>query len=228
MDLTKIKKTKGAFSKKRPFFDFFVRKQSGSGRFDGFLAQAAAVGAQGQFRFGGLCRFIPFRFHSCRCHGGIAVTVADKEALIEIFQRDIGLFADAVQAVAILLFRRVAAVMVMLVLLLLVTVLFFRQLVQQALVMFGMLQIAFRQHAIAPCLRVARQRQVFFGDLHGIAADADIGPVAVKGVYARVDPACAVMAVAAMAVIVTATKTSSVLIVSHMTHFAFVSCVPVS
>lgn len=159
----------------------------------------------------------------------------DKEALIKIVQRDFGLVARSAGKIGFGFFLRLLAAVMMTVLMLalrlelrLMAVIFFRHFVEHALVMFGMLQIAFSQNTVARPLRIARQRQVFFGDLHRVATDADIGAVAVKSLDPGIDAAMAAVVVmvvltAAVTVIivVTAAKTSSVLIMSHMTHFAF-------
>lgn len=161
-------------------------------------------------------------------HGYVAA--ADQKALIEVFQRYFRLFARTCNFVIHhIVLRLMAAVMrVLLLELRLLAVIFFVRLVQHALVMFGVLQVAFGQYAIACALCVTRQRQVFFSDLHGVATNAHIGAIAVERLNARVDAAMAaivvvmvVLTAAVTVIIVTAAKTSSVLIMSHITHFTF-------
>jgi len=160
---------------------------------------------------------------------------AHQETLIKVVERDIGLFARAGHIGFHLILRRAAVVIVMRLLeLRLMAVVFFGHFIEHALVVFGVLQIAFSQNTVARALRITRQCQVFFSDLHGVAADADIGAIAVKSLYARIDAALVAAAIvvvmvvvltAAVAIIiVTAAKTSSVLIMSHVTHFALIRC----
>lgn len=112
---------------------------------------------------------------------------------------------------------------------------FNRRLVEHALVMFGMLQIAFRQHAITGRRRVTRQRQVFFRDLEGIAANADIRTVAVKGLHTGIEttpaivtataPAAMIAMTAVPAIAATATMVASRIVsVSHHLSCFFVAC----
>lgn len=218
-----------------------------SDRFGLFRASGNAAAAHG---FGGYFGRAEV-FHPVIAIGGVQIAVylvfggtrrrrsaaaADEEALIKVIQRDFGLLARSAGEISFgFLLRLVAAVMMAVLLLTLrlelrlMTVIFFRHFVQHALVMFGVLQVAFGQNTVARALCIARQRQVFFGDLHRVAADTDIGAVAVKSLDPGIDAAMAaavvVMVVLTAAVtviiVVTAAKTSSVLIMSHMTHFAF-------
>jgi len=71
--------------------------------------------------------------------------------------------------------------------LLLVLIVFFGQLINQALVVFGMLKIAFGQNAVACRSGVTGKSRVFFMDLVGSAAHAHIGPIAVKRMNPGVD-----------------------------------------
>lgn len=169
------------------------------------------------------------------CRRGGYTAAAHQETLVKVVERDIGLFARAGHVSVHLILRRAAVVIVMRLLeLRLMAVVFFGHFIEHALVVFGVLQIAFSQNTVARALRITRQRQVFFSDLHGVAADADIGAIAVKSLYARIDAALVAAAIvvvmvvvltAAVAIIiVTAAKTSSVLIMSHVTHFALIRC----
>lgn len=105
-----------------------------------------------------------------------------------------------------------------------VTRLFFGRFVQHALVMLGVLQIAFGQNAVAGRGGVARQSLVFLANLHGVAANADVGAVAIEGLDAGIQTASLLVivvsstAAAIVMVAVAATSAahmSAVLIVSH-------------
>ena len=48
-------------------------------------------------------------------------------------------------------------------------------------IVLGMLKVVLGGDAIAGCLRVTRQGEIFFQHLVGIAADSHLGPVAVEG-----------------------------------------------
>ena len=167
----------------------------------------------------------------CRCGHAAA---PHQKTLIEIVKRDIGLFTRAGHVGFHLILRRAAVVIVMRLLeLRLMAVVLFGHFIEHALIVFGVLQIAFSQNTVARALRITRQCHVFFSDLHGVAADADIGAIAVKSLYARIDAALVTAAIvvvmvvvltAAVAIIITAAKTSSVLIMSHVTHFALIRC----
>lgn len=246
IDLKKVKKNKRAF-RKTPFCLNILSCLRQSDRFGLFHAPARTAAdrfgsnrrlGSGQVFDAVICRRciqVAVGFAVGSLHRNVPAT--DQKALIEIFKADIGLFAHAGDffALGLVILRGGAAVIVVLLLKLrLMTVIFVVRLVQHALVMLRMLQVAFRQDTVARALRVARQRQVFFGDLHGIAANAHIGAVAVECLHARVDaalPAIVVMmvlattvtaAIAVPVIIVTAAKTSSVLIMSHITHFALI------
>src|SRR5690606_28077904 len=109
--------------------------------------------------------------------------------------------------------------LLLLLLLRVVAVVFLAHLVDEALVVLRMLQIAFGLHAVARRHRVTRERDILFVYLERIAANADIRTVAVEGLHARIGtPAASVVIVpvaAAAIIVVAATKTSSVVIVSH-------------
>ncbi len=240
MDLKNIKKTKGRFGK-RPFAgDFHVF----SGKSDRFAFLDAAGGTAAHhglrrylfgiaqnldavIRRGHVQVAIDFAVRGLLLDGHIAA--ADQKTLIEVFQRYFRLLARTGNLSINIVLRLVAAVMVLLLELRLIAVIFFVRFVQHALVVFGVLQIAFGQYAVTRALRVARQRQVLFGDLHGVAANAHIGAVAVECLNTRIDAAMAaivvvmvVLTAAVTVIVVTAAKTSSVLIMSHITHFTLI------
>ena len=159
----------------------------------------------------------------------VAMTWADKETLVEIIQA-IGLRRNnRSRAVAIGLYR----LRLVLRILLLVLVEFFGHFIDEALVVFSVLQVAFCQDAVAGGSRIARQRHIFLVDLVGRAADTDIRTVAVKALNAGIDAPAAILAavvmmVAAAVTVATVTTaaastvaahTSCVLIVSHADFF---------
>ena len=175
---------------------------------------------------------------SCRLRCGVAVamTRTDEETLVEIVQA-IGLRCNnrrrAVMldgcAVAVNMYRLRLGLRILLV----VLVEFFGHLVDEALVVLGVLQVAFCQNAVAGRSGIARQRHIFLVDLVSRAADAYIGAVAVEALNAGIDAPAAVLsaavvmgAAAMIAAIVTtaatttvAAHTSCVLIVSHADFF---------
>lgn len=118
--------------------------------------------------------------------------------------------------------RRVARLLLLVLhVLLLVLVVFLGRFVDEALIVLGVLQVAFRQDAVASGSGIARESDILFVDLIGRAADADIGAVAVERVDTRIDaailPIVVVVATAAVVVaaVTAAAHASCVLIVSH-------------
>ncbi len=116
--------------------------------------------------------------------------------------------------------------------LLVILVEFLGHFIDKALIMFSMLQIAFRQHAISGGSRIPRQSHIFFIDLVGCAANTHLGAVAVKGLDTRIDAPAALLpaimvvsAPAAIAAIIASTATTAtahtpcVLIMSHAVFF---------
>ena len=63
-------------------------------------------------------------------------------------------------------------------------------------IMLGVLQVAFRHDRIAGGLRVARQLQIFLGDMLGGAADFHVGPVRFVAPRQRIGPFAAGIAAA--------------------------------
>lgn len=170
------------------------------------------------------------------CGGLTAATAtgADQKTLIQIVEAaGVNRRLFAVGRVgrclfATLVLMAVIVVLLLAAMLLLVARLFFVRFVNQTLIVFSVLQIAFSQYAVTGSGCVFCQRLVFLGDLEGIATNAHIGAVAVKGVNARVDPALAtaamlmMMLVVATAAIIAATAiTTVVLVVPHA--FCFTS-----
>lgn len=152
---------------------------------------------------------------------------ADEETLVEIIEAlAIGLRRNNCNR------RRTIAIndglRLVLRILLLVLVEFFGHLVDEALVVLGVLQVAFRQDAVASGSCIACESHIFFIDLVSGAANAHIGAIAVEGLNTRIDASAAhlaiavvvpaVMAVATITSTVTA-HTSCVLIVSHADFF---------
>ena len=162
-----------------------------------------------------------------------AMAGADEETLVEIVQRASFRGGGGVtvrQGLRRLLHLRL---WLMLGILLVILVHFLSHFVDEPLIVFCMLQVAFRQDAVAGGGRIPRQGDVFLVDLVGRAANAHIGAVAVKILDARIDaPAallCGIVAViaAAIAAVIataasttaTALRTSGVLIMSHAVLF---------
>lgn len=102
---------------------------------------------------------------------------------------------------------------------------FLIDLVQHALIVLGVLEIAFRQNPVSRRGSVLGKSEIFFIDLDGVAPDAHLRPVAVEGLHTRIDaaalarvvvmvvPAAVMMALTVIAP--AAAETPSVLIVSH-------------
>src|SRR5450755_963775 len=73
----------------------------------------------------------------------------------------------------------------------------------QAIIMFRVLEVVLRRDRVAAGVGVARQLQVFFGDMMGVAADFDVRPVRLVGPRQRIGPAPIVVGAAAHALILT-------------------------
>ena len=78
-------------------------------------------------------------------------------------------------------------------------------------VMLGMLKVTFCRYSITGSLCVARQGQILFIDLKSIAANTDIGTVAVEGLMAQRD----VVLSAATVIVAPAARTPNVWSLSH-------------
>jgi hypothetical protein len=78
-------------------------------------------------------------------------------------------------------------------------------------VMLGMLKVTFCRYSITGSLCVTRQGQILFIDLKSIAANADIGTVAVEGLMAQRD----VVLSAATVIVAPAARTPNVWSLSH-------------
>lgn len=189
-------------------------------------------------------------FPAFRCHGllwGNGTRGRAQESLIEVFKADRGLFRaglgngcyDGICGRFIADDGLAAFVMLLVLHRRLVPCVFFGDFINHALIMLGVLQIAFRQNAVASRSGVFCESCIFFVDLIGVAANAHFGPVAVEGLRSTVDAAVstALMLVATLMVIAATalmmgiltaaiiaaatTETAIVLIVSHKTFFCF-------
>ncbi len=79
--------------------------------------------------------------------------------------------------------------------------------IEHALIMFSMLQVAFSQNTIPRSRRIARQGRIFFRDLKSIAANTNVGPVAVESLNPGIKSAAAIVVTTMM--MVTATVTAA-------------------
>jgi hypothetical protein len=159
----------------------------------------------------------------------IAAARADKEALVKVAQavlRRLGAVAVMRRCGAIAFVRRAVTIndglRLVLWILWLVLAEFLGHLIDEALVMLRMLQVAFGQDAVARGGGVAREGDILLVDLECGAADAHIGAVAVERLHARVDaPAAVLAAVVMMSATATATAAHApcILIVSHADFF---------
>jgi hypothetical protein len=82
--------------------------------------------------------------------------------------------------------------------------------------MFGMLVVVFSGDRIAGRARVARQLDVFFGDVGGSAADLDVGPVGFIDPGHRVLAAPVIITIVVVIVIPVTHPLVVVLTVSHV------------
>ena len=152
----------------------------------------------------------------CRRFGILAATRAYEKPLIEVVHHVAGLghlrrrngrllFSTRCRNIGL---RLLALLVLVLALLLLVEL--FRHLVDGALVVLGVLQIAFRQNAVTRRRSVTRQRQVLFIDLVCIAANTHIRAVAVEGVNPGIDDPAALSTAAVRIIIMPATAAATI------------------
>ena len=157
------------------------------------------------------------------------MTRADQETLVEIIE----LPRFRTSQTALHRLRLHIRLRLLLWILLVILVQFLGHFIDETLIMFGMLQVAFRQNPVPGGSRIPRQSDIFFIDLIGRAANTHIGAVAVKILDAGIDApavmlaaimavssATAIVTTAGSAAAVTATlMTSGILIMSHAVLF---------
>jgi hypothetical protein len=110
---------------------------------------------------------------------GLALVVRGK--FIAAFARAILTAGSTPEVLAIIAFGTIAAVRVAAILLLLL----FLSCRDDAVVMLGMLQIAFRDDAVARRRRITRKLQILFVDLEGAATNTNIGAIRVERLHAQ-------------------------------------------
>jgi hypothetical protein len=156
----------------------------------------------------------------------LSMTGADQKALIQVIHAAIGHNRLTRRAIP----RHLRLKLLLRILLLVILVEFFGHFVNETLVMFGMLQIAFGQNAVTRRRGIPRQSHIFFVDLVSRAANAHIGTIAVERLNPWINATPTVLAVVVMmpatavtpampAAVSTATHASRVVVMSHELSF---------